>query len=525
MNPRCTPKPSSRIGHRPSTQRAALALAAGLVACTIASRASADDLHVLPAAVDQPRINIALAPFSDPTNPFTGPGFDPNGGEVTSIQIQAFWDTGASGTVISPLMAETIGLALYQFGGEDVVFHDVGAGGSVMFNVSEQVVTRIAPSVGWFDNEQPYFDLFATPSNFLTSYSAVGPAPSRLQIGPIGSEGDLNVVGMPTMVGRKNVWDPRPTDNIYKLFDDDPNNDEEGFDSFFRAYSYDASHPLGSIPAGSSDRLVNPGIPTADRSISLSYADFSAYTDVTPTGAEAPTHTHNPFLGPNPLLGAQPGDGAAPVMRRGNLSMQGSWLLDTGAGASFVSQVKAAELNVEYSSDPAHELGSGDPELVDSVTGQPLPNQFQLGIQGISGDTIIIAGFWADSLTVPTDQGNPNNPDDPLHLHYVAGGDSLGAPVLVLDIVLQNPDDPSDIVILDGIFGMNFLAGTAVGDFLNNPIPDAFAFSPFDGIVFDEPAAKLYVSFNDGLGWPIPEPAGLGVLLAGMAGLLARRRR
>jgi hypothetical protein len=502
----------------------AIGLAAAAAVHALGTHALADDLFVSSAAVDQPRINISFAPSGSPTSPFIGEGFDLDGNPIDSIQINAFWDTGASGIVLSHGTAELLGMSLYEVGGQDVVFSDVGAGGVVPFNVSEQVVMRLAPSLGWFDNEQPYFDMFSTPGNFMTAYEGAGPVPSRLQIGPIGAEGDLNVVGMPTMIGRKVVWDPRPTDNAITLFDDNPNNDN--FDSFVRSYSYDASHALGSIPPGSPDMLLNPGIPTADVSISLSYADFSRYTSVSPAGAEAPTHSHNPFLGPNPLEGPQPGDGPAPIMRRGALSMEGSWLLDSGAAVSFISQVKASELNVTYSSEPGSGLGSDDPVLVDSVTGQAIPNQFQLPIQGISGEVLLLAGFYADSLTVPTDQGNPNDPNDPDHLHYKAGDTSLGAPVLVFDITLQNPDDPLDTYTLDGIFGMNFLMASVDGDFTTFP-PGIFNFNlaPFDAIVFDEPAAKLYLSFNDGQGWPIPEPAGLGLLLAAAAPLLARRRR
>ncbi len=507
----------------PVKRAALLAMAVGAVLSGNGRKATAEDLFVSSVSVDQPRINIAFAPFGDPTNPFFGPGIGLEGEDIDTIQINAFWDTGASGIVISSGTAELLGMSLYQFGGQDVVFNDVGAGGLVPFNVSEQIVMRLAPSPGWFNNEQPYFDWFSSPNNFMTAYEAAGPVPTRIQIGPIGGESDLNVVGMPTMIGRKVVWDPRPTDNAWTLFDDDPDNDN--FDSFVKSYSYDASHALGTIPAGSSDPMLNPGIPTADVSISLSYADFSKYTSTSPAGAEAPTHSHNPFLGPNPLSGPQPGDGAAPILRRGNLSMEGSWLLDSGASVSFISQVKATDLNVVYSSDPNHGLGSDDPILVDSVTGQEIPNQFQLPIQGISGDVLLLAGFYADSLTVPTDQGNPNDPNDPNHLHYVAGEWSLGAPVLVLDITLQNPDDPEDTYTIDGIFGMNYLMASVDADLTTfPPLLENFNFAPFDAIVFDEPAGKLYLSFNDGLGWPIPEPAGAGLLLAASALFLRRRR-
>ena len=206
--------------------------------------------------------------------------------------------------------------------------------------------------------------------------------------------------------------------------------------------------------------------------------------------------------------------------------MEGSWLLDSGAAASFISQQKAlSDLQVRYSTDPNHMLGSDDPLLVDSVTGVPLADQFQIPIQGISGEVLFLAGFYADSLTVFTDQGDPDDPNDPNHLHYVAGDTSLGAPVLVFDITLQNPDDPQDIYTLDGIFGMNFMTASVDGDFTAFPPPlFNFNLSPFDGIVFDEPNRKLYFSFNDGAGWPVPEP-GAALLGLGFISLLLARRR
>lgn len=507
--------------------RFALAAIAGAgLAAQLSPHAEADELFVSSAALDQPRINVSFAPAGTPNSPFIGEGFDLDGNPIESIQINAFWDTGASGIVLSEGTAELLGMATSQFGGENVIFSDVSPGGPTPFYVSEQIVMRMAPSLGWFDNEEPYFTRFGSPDNFLTAYESAGPIPARAQIGPIGAGGefgsDINVVGMPSMIGRKVVWDPRPTDNAWTLFDEDPNNDN--FDSFVRSYSYPASHALGTIPPGSSDPLLNAGIPTADVSVSLSYADFGRFTSLTPPGASPPTQTYNPFLGPNPLDGPQPGDGPAPILRRGALSMQGSWLLDSGAAISFISQVKAGDLNVEYSSVPGNELGSDDPQLVDSVTGALIPDQFQIPIQGISGEVLLLAGFYADSLTIPTDQGNPNDPNDPEHLHYVASESSLGAPVLVFDVTLQNPNDPEDVFTLDGIFGMNYMVSSADVDLTSfPPAVFNFNFSPFDGIVFDEPARKLYLSYNDGFGWPVPEPGSTAMVLG--VGLLLLRRR
>ena len=450
--------------------------------------AAGTDLSVSSAAVDQPRINVAFAPAATPAVPYVGEGFDINGNPVDTIQINAFWDTGASGIVLSEATADALGIALQQAGGGDVVFSDVSPGGPTPFYVSERMVMRLAPSLGYFDNEEPYFTDFGDPANFLTSYAPAGPAPLRAQVGPIGAItffGEVNVVGMPSMVGRKVVIDPRPTDNFLTLVDADPNNDN--YDAFVRAYSYDAAKRLGT-PGDVNDPLLDPGVPTANVSVSLSYADFARYTDLQPPSADPPTQSYNPFLGPNPLAGPQPGDGPAPLLRRGNRQSRGSWLLDTGAAASFISRARAADLNVAYSPNPAHGLGSDDPWLVDATTLQPLPNQFQLAISGISGEVLLLAGFYADSLTVFTDQGNPANAGDPRHLRYV------GAPVLVYDVTLQNPDDPDDVLTLDGIFGMNYLVASADIDVTQfPPAIDRPRATPFDAIVFDEPARKLYL--------------------------------
>ena len=79
--------------------------------------------------------------------------------------------------------------------------------------------------------------------------------------------------------------------------------------------------------------------------------------------------------------------------------------------------------------------------------------------------------------------------------------------MLVFDITLQNPTNPKDVITLDGIFGMNYLVASADIDLTSfPPLFGNTALSPFDGIVFDEPARKLYLSFADGRGWPVHEP-------------------
>ncbi len=497
---------------------AALAAAVALVVCHPAGRALGHDLFVSSAAVDQPRINVAFAPAGTPQSPFIGEGFDPFNPEepfFDTIQVQAFWDTGASGMIISESIAEALGMGRQTFGGQDVIFSDVSPGGLTPFWVSEEVVVRIAPSLGLLDGVQPYMDLFSDPANFTTVYDATGPTPARLQIGPIGGGnpllGDLNVMGMPTMLGKIAVFDPRPTDNLLTLIDDVDGN--EDFDVQMRSWMYEGGNVPGTVPGGGAPTLLNPGIPDYDVSIALSYADFSRYTLLEPAGAAPPSLAYNPFIGPNPVLGPQPGDAPPVVMRMGNLEMEGSWLLDTGAAASFISEAKAADLGVSY--DPANPLGSDTPQLL----GVPLDRQFTLSLSGISGEVITVAGFYADEMILPTEQAaDPANPDDPENLKYV------GAPVLVFDIELEDPDTGA-ISTLDGILGMNFFVASSDIIQVDNELVPIFLNgreSPFDAIVFDEPNGKLYLSFDGG--WPVPEPSALASLALGLPVLLRRRR-
>lgn len=495
---------------------AALAAAAALVVGQAAQRALAHDLFVSSAAVDQPRINVAFAPAATPFNPFVGEGVDPNNPDDTTptIQVPAFWDTGASGMIISEGVAEALGMNRQTFGGQDVIFSDVAPGGLTPFWVSEEVVVRIAPSLGLLDGTPEYEDHFSNPANFTTSYAATGPVPARLQIGPIGGGnpllGDLNVMGMPTMLGKIAVFDPRPTNNFLTLIDDDVGN--ENFDVLMRSYMYDGDNLPGTVPGGGAPTLLNPGIPDYDVSIALSYADFSRFTTLEPAGAAPPSLAYNPFVGPNPVLGPQPGDSPPVVMRMGNLQMEGSWLLDTGAAASFISEGKAAELGVSY--DPANPPGSDTPQLL----GVPLDRQFTLALSGISGETITVAGFYADEMILPTEQAaDPSNPDDPQNLKYV------GAPVLVFDIELLDPDTGA-ISTLDGILGMNFFVATSDIIQIEGELFPIFLNgreSPFDAIVFDEPNGKLYLSLDGG--WPVPEPSALAGLAIGLPLLLRRR--
>ncbi|MEM1013199.1 MAG: hypothetical protein AAGI46_13390, partial [Planctomycetota bacterium] len=316
--------------------------------------ASGFDFSVRSAAVDQPRINFAVARAATPNTPLTGN--DIFGGET--IFAQGFFDTGASGVVVSENIANELGIQRQTVNGETVVFGDASPSGIVPFNVGEPLQLRIGDNWGAVDggltgDPQRVADL-SNPANFTTLYDeSFGPI--RPQIGPIGAggnpiTGDLNVIGMPAMQNKVVVMDARPTNNFATLLDDDDSNDN--FDVQMRTFVYDPGTPFNGQAS-----TFAPGIPTPDVTVALSYGDFSRFTTLEPSqaaGAIPATLNDNPFLGPSPVSG--PGDTTPAVqMCHNGLKGEGSFLLDTGAATSFISTDLASQVGVSY--DPANPLG------------------------------------------------------------------------------------------------------------------------------------------------------------------------
>ncbi len=411
----------------------------------------------------------------------------------TSINVQPFLDTGASTLIISDATADLLrtnisqpSTALPRTPG--VQFSDVGVGGSTVFDVTPPLGVRIAPS----SSEQ-----VDNPATYTTVYNQAY-APMRIAIGPTNVVPDplsdpLDVFGMPVMMGKTVVMDPKPLNDLTDLM---------------HTYLYEPGTPFN--PAAAS---TNPGIPTTSHHVKLSYGDFGRFTETTPAGADPPAISHNPFIGPDPLLKLAdnpPPDDTPPVdVAFGGHHASGSFLLDTGAAASFISTEIATSLGVRYG--PA--LPGGDPQLETfdlahpELPGTPIENQFQVPIQGIGG-VVNIAGFFLDEMLLQTMEGSLD-PADPNNLKY------LGAPVLVHDITAIDPNT-GDELTLDGVFGMNFLVASIAIDF-----GDART-SPFNWITFDEPNGILGLDLVD-----VPEPnsvvlagAGLGLLV-----VYARRRR
>ena len=112
-----------------------------------------------------------------------------------------------------------------------------------------------------------------------------------------------------------------------------------------------------------------------------------------------------------------------------------------------------------------------------SQPGTLLANQFQTMLGGIGG-TKTVAGFYLDSLLVPTMEGNAADLNDPNHLRF------LNAPVFVSDITVQDPTN-NDTLTLDGVFGMNFLVASIDLDTWD------IRASAFNWLTFDEPNGIL----------------------------------
>jgi hypothetical protein len=397
------------------------------------------------AAADLPRIYARLRPAGG------GPLYE----SFLGADILAFFDTGASGILVSDETATELGLPRVT----DVEFQDVGVGGVDSFDVSQPFMVELANFAGF--DEPVYTHVY---DNQRTQ---IGPVPA-----PVGNLfGGLDVFGMPLMLGKTVVFDSRPPNDPVNI-------------GFIETTIYESS------PS-------NPSVPLTHRTIVLSYGDFSRFTQVVATGPGAPppplpepTLAHNPFVGPNPLLAIEPGDAddtpAVKVSYNGQ-SSEGSWLFDSGATVSMIKLTKAAELGVAYSTDPAHDGESDDPQLV----GVPLEDQFQLTLTGVGGETKR-AGFYLDALVLPTEEGSADA-DDPMNIRF------LRAPVLVADISVKDPVT-QDVLVLDGVLGMNFLTASWLADETPGaPISLDPIAGAFDFLVFDEPSGTLKLRFDPDL--------------------------
>lgn len=397
---------------------------------------------VQPASYDQPQIHVLFR--NSPNGP---PLTADDGAGGTSFDVTGFLDTGTSGIVVSQETAQALGFQSYVYNGQTVTYSDVGIGGASDYDVSDPLYLNLAP-----------FNENVDGTNEADFSTKVGPI--RVQITRTAADdliGPLDIFGMPVMQGKVVVMDPSPINNLANM----------------RTYLYSPGTPFHSTTA-----TTDPGIPPTNLHVKLSYALLKRYTQVTPAGASYPAFTSNPFVGPAPGVA---GDTTPPItIGEGGLSTSGSFLLDTGSQSSFISDAMAAKVHVYYK---AGTEGTDNPVLVDG-NGNTIPDQFVIPIGG-TGGTTNAAGFYLNSLTVPTQEGTP--------IKFTR------APVLVTDVTVEDPINHQTLT-LDGDIGMNYLVSSStIAGGTGDEHPGDFTW-----LTLDQPKGVL------GLDYPNAAPVNVG---------------
>jgi hypothetical protein len=533
-------------------RRALLFLA--LTACALLTQpptASATELRGLyNGSLDQPQINAIVRPtasesFLSMENDFLSD--DPLFGNLDPVQytIPGFFDTGASNTLFGDQTAAEFNIPK-QAG---ATYKDFGAGGEAKaFDITQSLEIRLAPFGTGADVNNP--DAFDNPEVYGHTYPNQRAAVMRddeTGDGTVGDDNigrdldrflnlyrDFNVYGMPLMQGKTVAMDARGL-NDFLLGDGSGDDLTDAANAQISTTVHQANEQPGTY---------DPSLPTPapDRRIQTNLSDFTQFTET--IDGDAPNLATNPFIGANPVLeqlGAASSSTDAPTpgvkITRNGQSNTGSWLFDTGAAATIISEGSAQDVNVQYvdGREPGNAEGLA-PQLEEQVNGswQPIDSQdqFTLTIQGVDGQ-LEIAGFWLDSMTLPTKsaaaQGQPHDYSDPRNLKFVGDANdpnAKGVPVLVHDITVTKPNDPTQQVTLDGILGMNnFFASALIDGGIGDPnevgtLPLLPGF--FDSMTFNQSTGEIGLSFDRRV---IPEPASALLLLGGAPLLLRRRRR
>jgi hypothetical protein len=425
----------------------------------------------LPAATDLPQTHAFL---TDSDGDVLS-GYDIQ--DDPTYDIEAYLDTGTSGILLSQETQEGFGVDLATYDGQPVTFQDIAIGGSTTYSVSVPYTVNIAP---FSTNDDQSLDNPVPPQSAYTN--TYGPVQFEVSQTPDPDVGlglpPTDVFGMAVMQNKVTVIDMRPANAGNYLFNPTDSS----------TYVYPPNTPYQPATLD-----TNPGIVPAQYHVKLSNVLLNQFTVTSPSGAPGPVYNSNPFIGPNPLNQLNPNappDNTPPVsIAYNNLQANGSFLFDTGAQLSFISSAMAAKLNVEY--EPGTE-NTDDADLINTVTGQDIPNQFTTELEGAGGSTITAAGFYLTSLTLQTVEGVPLN--------------FLGAPVLVQDITLQEPNGGPSIT-LDGDLGMNFFEPSydpSALDFIGGDFDQQN--SPFDWVEFDQPDGLLGLQLT-GVPLVLPTPS------------------
>ena len=208
-----------------------------------------------------------------------------------------------------------------------------------------------------------------------------------------------------------------------------------------------ATNDLGYFAASIKER-GDESIPMSDIVVSLRYENF--------------LHPSNPKnVRPLPAMFSNPVIDNIEISYNDRTS-KGNWLFDTGATISLVSTEQAAKLGLMGEDGVAKR----EPD-------------FSVPMGGV-GAMIEIAGFEIDSLRVPTGAGN----------ELVFKKPRLG----VCDIRYFD-EEKGEFVVLDGVFGSNFLCASAK---MEGFLPGDVSETAFDKIVIDMDRGLLGFDVREG---------------------------
>lgn len=326
------------------------------------------------------------------------PGGEPLPDPAESM-LQTYFDTGASGILLSRETREALGISAEP----NSNFVDVGVGGEEEFEVSENLYIALAD----------YHPLEEEPieNDFHEDFG-----PWRLNLIKDYADSPIDIIGIPGMAGKSLVL---------KI---------EVLDFFGVLIPYYVTQIM---------EPNDPSIPELDIEVKVQFTNFLYLS-----------HPNN--RGPLPVTSYNPVIEDIQISYQGDESI-GDWILDTGAQLSMMSTSQAEILG-----------------LVDS-NGVPIVTpEFYQAIGGIGGD-INVPIFQIDTLSIPTLNG----------FELIYGNPYVG----VLDIGYIDKDT-EELVILDGIFGANFL-GYSYDMSLN------IATGVYNNIVFDTQRAILGFDVND----------------------------
>ena len=352
------------------------------------------------AAVDLPRIMFLIKrdPNGEPIKVY-----DDFEDDYVFVEQYAFLDTGASGVLFS---RETALLYMELNLEEEAVYYDVGVGGAEDFNVSEPIY------IGTLDYNSPQS---LNPGAYKLHEQW------RIQVKKTYVEdwfsSPIDIIGTPAMMGKVVVLNSASTNQ------------------------------LGSFIADIKE-ANDVTIPEVDFEVAIRFEKFVWDSE---DSNNIPPY---PILAYNPMIDV--------ILDYNNISVDGRFLLDTGAMVSMMNIDRGMELGlVDANGDPIIE-----------------PN-FVVQLGGV-GSNVEVPGFIIDTLKVPTLNG--------FDLVY------KNARVTVHDIGVYDFDN-NEYLILDGIFGSNFLCATLDSNIMDLNLE--LAGTVYDWVVIDMNQGKLGFDVND----------------------------